>query len=271
MEKPAEGRSWRVLLTEVGIVVLAVGIALIADQAMQWLNWRNQVADARQIIATEMASNAASAAARLRTQACIDRRLDQLADILDTASRTGTLPPVGAIGIPPRRAWINGAWESLMASQTAAHFPRAELASLAGTYYLLERLVTYSPMELEAWGSLGAMVGPGRRLDHASDAELRKALSTARTHSRTMTNLAFQMVIMLKAQNLPYSQSDLDGITATLKESLTGGIVTARSSSPMFTMCQPIGAVPPRYGQTPLLAQNLETEGSKNLPIAAEP
>src|SRR6478609_5451099 len=101
VHKPKPIRSWRELLTEVGVIVLSVCIALSAEQAVEWVHWRNQVADARKTIASEMAANTASAVSRLRTQGCTDRRLDALAQILDDATRNGSLPPVGTIGIPP--------------------------------------------------------------------------------------------------------------------------------------------------------------------------
>jgi len=74
------------------------------------------------------------------------------------------------------------------------------------------------------------------------------------------------MILNLKRQNLSYSQSDLDGINATLRESLTEGVLTAQSSSPLFQICQPIGPVPQRYGQTPLPSMDMTAEGLKNLP-----
>jgi hypothetical protein len=56
---------------------------------------RGQVAEAREVIATEMAQNLVGAVIRLRTEGCIERRLDALTDIVDAASRNGQLPPVG--------------------------------------------------------------------------------------------------------------------------------------------------------------------------------
>lgn len=131
IHKPKPVHNWRELLTEIGVVVIGVCIALSAEQAVEWWHWRGQVAEAREVIATEMAQNLVGAIARLRTQGCIERRLDALSDILDAASRSGTLPPVGDIGQPPPRQWRSGAWESLVAAETATHFPRQQLSDLA--------------------------------------------------------------------------------------------------------------------------------------------
>src|SRR4051812_24150623 len=102
IHKPKPIRNWRELLTEVGTIVLGVSIALAAEQAVEWFHWRAQVKEAREVIATELAFNLAGAVTRMRTQSCTERRLDQLALILDAAAKNGSLPPVGDIHRPPR-------------------------------------------------------------------------------------------------------------------------------------------------------------------------
>ena len=57
VHKPKPVRSWRELLTEIGIIVLSVCIARAAEQAVEWVHWRSQVTDARTVIATELAGN----------------------------------------------------------------------------------------------------------------------------------------------------------------------------------------------------------------------
>src|SRR5689334_9592983 len=59
--KPKPVHNWREFLSEVGVVVLGVCIALAAEQAVEWWRWRDQVAQARGVIATEMAQNVAGA------------------------------------------------------------------------------------------------------------------------------------------------------------------------------------------------------------------
>ena len=267
IHKPKPVRSWRELLTEIGIIVLSVCIALAAEQGVEYFHWRSQVKEARQIIAAEMAVNTAGAIARLRTQACIERRLDELGRILDSASRSGSLPPVGFFGTPPRRGWSDGAWNGVLASQVATHFPSQQLASLARLYNTVRLTAYYGPTELETWSNLSTMMGPGRRLDPASEADLRKAISLARTQNRSLANLSFQMLRNLKTQDLPFNQNDKQIIAEARDVSLESGKITAASSSPTFLVCQPIGAAPPQYGQTPLaVTPGVTEEAMKLLP-----
>ncbi|MBV9550213.1 MAG: hypothetical protein JO256_11130, partial [Alphaproteobacteria bacterium] len=163
--KPKPIHSWREFLKEFATIVLGVSVALAAEQGVEWLHWQNQVKEARAIIASELATNVRQALWRLRTEKCAEHRLDELAAILDAAGKTGALPAVGDIGTPPRGYWEGGAWESLVASQTATHFPRQELASLSHVYKEIQRQDEVSSMEITDWNTLYAMVGPGRRLD----------------------------------------------------------------------------------------------------------
>ena len=239
IHKPKPWHNMREFLKEVGTIVLGVSIALAAEQAVEWFHWRSQVAQAREVIAAEMANNLIGAISRVRTIDCAESRLDTLGTILDASARTGSLPPVGDIGMPWRQVYPNGAWESVMASQTATHFPSQQLADLSTAYKVIERLENASNLELEAWNSLYAMVGPGRRLDPSSEAKLRDALSQARTRARLIASLGVQMMEAVKRLNLRFSRESLDQIALAERRPLT--LKT--------DICVPIGAVPTNYGQ----------------------
>ena len=246
LHKPKPIRNWREFLTEVGTIVLGVCIALTAEQGVEWYHWRQQVKEARGIIASEMAGNLAGAAVRLGSQACVESRLDELGRILDAASHSGSLPAVGSIGLAPRQDLSSGAWDSIVASQTATHFPRAELAALAVNYYYVQRAFGYVPGESQAWYTLSSIVGPGRRLDPASEAALRTSLSLARGYSRSMVNLSNNLIISASLRNLPFSQADLDRFTAARRRMATD---LPGHKAALDTVCRPLGAVPAQYGE----------------------
>ena len=70
IHKPKPWHNWREFLKELGTIALGVGIALAAEQGVEWLHWRAQVAAARETVATEMASNVRLATLRLRSAHC---------------------------------------------------------------------------------------------------------------------------------------------------------------------------------------------------------
>ena len=265
VEKPK--RDWRSFGKEYVIVVLGVATALAAQQAVDWLHWRSEVVQAREAIASETTQNIAGSIRRMRTVQCAENRLNELARILDEAARTGKLPPVGYIGQPPRFMARSGAWDSVVASQIATHFSRQELTSLGSLYVFVQRMSFYTNFETEAWSSLYAMVGPGRRLDPASEAELRKALGAARNANRTMAQVASFLVTGAGAMDLPFNRDDLTTIEGTKTQPLTGIKPTLNDASPMAAICDPIGAVPAHYGEAQISASPaLVEERVKSLP-----
>ncbi len=240
IHKPKPVHSWRELLTEIGVVVIGVCIALAAEQAVEYFHWRGQVAEAREVIATELASDLVGAVIRIRSYPCTERRLDELALILDNAAKTGSLPPLGDIGIPPRRTWRSGAWDSVVASQTATHFSPGLLAALSDAYRNIDAIENYSPREVEAWNTLYTMAGPGRRFDPASEAALRQALSSARSYDNIVGGLADISVQEIVKLPLTLDRADRDRIAAAQNQPIdqTGG----------GGMCNPMGAVLSSYG-----------------------
>jgi hypothetical protein len=250
IHKPKPVHSWRELLTEIGVVVIGVCIALAAEQTVEFFHWRDQVRAARESIATEMAVSIGFGIERVRTEGCIEKRLDELGRILDAASRTGVLPPVGDIGTPHYRPFPSGAWNSVVASQVATHFSRPELAVLSSAYEQVALLGANNQAEILVWADLDAMAGPGRRLDPALDAALHAALSRARFYNRAMALVGGQLSNRARTMNLPLNMEEKKFIRDRLDASL--------GQDPM---CRPIGPVAATYGQAPLTNLLPEIEG----------
>ncbi len=251
IHKPKPVHNWREFLIELGTITLGVGIALAAEQTVEWWHWRSQVEEAKGVIATEMAYNLEGAIWRVRTLGCVEQRLDTLAKVLDDASRSGSLPPVGNIGEPPQHMWRSGAWESVVASQTATHFPRQQLAALGALYKVVQRIDAHSAPDGTAWSDLYAIAGPGRRLDPSAEAQLRSALAHARENSLTMAVLSMFLVNQARGLDLPFTKSELAQIEATRTQPLQARKGTEVMPQSPTAICASLGAVPPGYGGEP--------------------
>jgi hypothetical protein len=249
IHKPKPFHNWREFATELFVVVLGVSIALAAEQTVEWLHWRAQVAEARELIASELARNVRQATYRLRTSSCVERRLDELGAVLDAAAKTGSLPPLGDIASPVRGYWPAGSWESVVASQTATHFPRQQLAAITLTYRYTAREEEFSTEEIPVWNTLYAMVGPGRRLDPSSEARLREALSQARSINRLMAVIANQVVVSAHGLGLAFSPDDRALIAESRNMALLAPRTLLNSGEPVGLICAPIGKPPEHYGQ----------------------
>jgi hypothetical protein len=261
IHKPKPVHSWRELLTEIGVVVIGVCIALGAEQTVEWLHWRAQVSDAREVIATELVASIQGGIIIQRAESCTERRLDQLAAILDGAGKSGSLPPVGDIGFPPRGLWWgNGAWESVVASQTATHFPSQQLAHISSLYKMIQRVESFDLREIQDWRDLYAMIGPGRRLDAPSEAALRQTLSNARHDTRVLASLGGAVMTLVKGTGISFSRQDLAAIADAENQPLTE---VAANGPQLAVLCGPIGAVPATYGQATLGNVRATYKGAK--------
>ena len=246
--------------------MLGVLTALAAEQGVEWLHWRSKVALAREQIASEMAYNMAGAISRIRIAPCVERRLDELALILDAASKSGTLPPVGDIGMPRQITWSSGVWDSLVASETATHFPTVQLQNLAVTYKGIQRLDEVGRQEVEEWKVLYGIVGPGRRLDPASEAVLRQALGQARGSNRNVINWSNQLFRTTRNLELQFSPDDRAVMNRWKQAPLTGFKPTLYLPIG-FGICNPVGPVPATYGQAPWSSlPSMQNEVEKAIP-----
>jgi hypothetical protein len=217
---------------------------------VEWWHWRGQVTEARAIVATEVAGNLRRTIRRMRETTCVERRLDELSAILDKAAKTGSLPPLGDIASPPHDYWQKGAWESLVASEVVTHFPRQQLADITYAYDRLALLAVNGPQEHAAWSSLFAMVGPGRRLDPASEARLRDALSQARSLNRQMSYLSSQITDQADSLGLTFTPQNRALIAQGRNQPLLGaGAPTSIRTGVPILICTPLGKAPPLYGQ----------------------
>ncbi len=247
-QNPKLRRDWRSFGKEYVIVVLGVATALAAQQAAEWWNWRGQVQQAREFLASELAQNISNSISRLRTEQCTERRLDELTLILEKAASTGSLPPVGVIGMPPQRGTPHNTWDSVVASQAATHFPREQLNRISVTYSGIKFMEPLYAEEYDAWTDLATISGPGGRLDAASLTALRKAVSRARSDNRFLGILAIRLLQRVDTMNLPFSQQDRNLINASRTRAMVDGKYSIQNIVPTFEICAPMGAALPHYG-----------------------
>lgn len=234
--KPLHG--WRRFLGEVGTIVLGVLIALGLGSIATAIGWRVEASAAREAISLELGEALGTAIERTHFAHCVDRRLDELAWLVDRAATTGRLPPLGDIRSPPLRSWNRGIWESSVSAQTTSHFDRAEHKAYVTAYYYIDTLGAANRREMMAWTELYSLVGPGRALSPVDTADLRRALGAAREVNRHLEISAVRLQQLVEAYDLPFDN-------AAMREF---------SDRPFSDkeICQPVDAnVPQSYGQSP--------------------
>ena len=130
----------------------------------------------------------------------------------------------------------------MVSSQTASHFPRDELSALGGIYTQVQLLRVSNQEESLVWANLSPMIGPGRRLDPASETALRTALSQARYYNRIMALAGGQVANRIAAMHLPVSPSVQQRYDRNIHRPLSD-----------IGICRPMDpGVPSLNGQAPL-------------------
>lgn len=237
IHKPKPLHGWRELVSEIAVIVVGILIALGLEQAVESLHWRHQVENARSGLGSELSETVGQARERVRVSQCVDRRLDVLAGIVDTAAQSGRLPAVGDIGMPPARTWSTGVWQSTLDGQTSEHL-RSDLRNAFSVIYgFVNLLSSTNGRELEAWTRLYALVGPGRALSPGEAAALRTDISQARMLNQVMGLGAVRV----------------DQMTNTFHVELNRGFMkTFDQPASTYAICMPIGPAPTHYGAAPM-------------------
>ena len=159
LPKPLHG--WRAFVGEVGIIVIGVLIALAAEQVVEWLHWRNEVADARRALDREVAYDLGAVEKRQREAPCIDRRLREIRSLLTGSTsglRSGSRPPLGQPQLWRPRTDV---WQVAVAGQAAEHMRLTTRLGYAGLYGGLQWYAQKAEDETDAWSVLAELDDPG--------------------------------------------------------------------------------------------------------------
>ncbi|RAK58591.1 hypothetical protein DJ021_01665 [Phenylobacterium hankyongense] len=193
IHKPKAVHGWRELLTEIGIIVIGVLIALAAEQLVEWGRWHEKIGIGRDAIHKEIATNGTYYAFRVTTAPCIVRRLNQLAAVTEQLALHRRPEPIRFAGLHIGNLIIDNAWQAERAEQTLTHFPRAELDRLSQFYAQQEDIRLWVEREEETWATLRMLEGDPGRLGPADISALRNALQQAR-------NLNFLLALNSKVE-----------------------------------------------------------------------
>jgi hypothetical protein len=202
LHKPKPWHGLREFLKEYLIIVVGVLTALAAESGVEWLHWARQVDEAQASLKAAFVRETHNVAERAALDACDTRRLTILSTIVQRATDSGRLPPIGAIGRPPNPAWTVGPWEALVASQVVVHLPREKMAAYLRVIGSTRYLSTISDQEMAQWTILDSMTGPGRRLSDVEAETLRTTLAQAAASNQTMHRISASLRGRLTATGL---------------------------------------------------------------------
>ncbi len=215
LPKPLHG--WREFLGEVGVIVIGVLLALAADQIVERMRWAKHVAEAKEDLGGELEQNLYNAEQRVRLEGCIDRRLDQLEQIIDRP------PPrpwqmFGNHNVTPLRVWSTSGWDSAVAADTITHMKAKERAQYAAVYAFVRGLHDVAQDEFAVQIEL-RMLERGGPLSEVTQDRLRADVAKVRGYNHILALGGSQISKQIRALGVelaPEDRRELDGMACPM-------------------------------------------------------
>lgn len=155
LPKPLHG--WREFAGEVGIIVLGVLIALGAEQLIENIHSRSEVAQFRSAVHVELATDLAAYRYRIQQEPCVQRRLTELHKWLD-AGEGKRLVPISEIGRPTLYSFLSSVWKS-SSPNVMNNLSLGTRERYAALYDFAALVDDQLSQEEEIWRSLNAFNG----------------------------------------------------------------------------------------------------------------
>ncbi len=179
IHKPKPVHNWRELLTEIGVIVVGIVIALSGEQIVEAFHWSHQIEVGEASLKDNFVRVVDNAAELEAQKDCVSNRLAQLDALVARAAASGRLPSLSVLGHPPFSPWRNAVWQGLTAGQTVAHMPHNKVQSYSTLAVQSDYLADLSDLEQDQWNTLGTLVGPGRKFTDVEAETLRMTLAKA--------------------------------------------------------------------------------------------
>ena len=180
--RPRDG--WRVFAGEVGVIVLGVLIALVAQQVAENWQWQQTVARTKSDLDDQIHAAIANSAERAAVDPCLSQRLSELATkiaasrgewkgdpyILPGASTAkGTVHyAVPRVYRTPERDFPDDVWQQAKAGGVLAHLTPADIALYAEAFANVAALRAYSVPENELQPELSFLALPRKKAQRKS-------------------------------------------------------------------------------------------------------
>jgi hypothetical protein len=184
IHKPKPWHGFREFLKEYLIIVVGVLTALAFEQGVEWLHWRNQIAETEAALLPEVQVNLLNSYERMVDRVCLAQRIVELRDRLtqpgsawkasvlfpadvrpgldlDTMA-TGSSSIRGPGAMPsvytaPLRPWGAGVWTAALSSGVVSHMARERALHYADFYRSVEQMRELQEGERAARTRLSAL------------------------------------------------------------------------------------------------------------------
>jgi hypothetical protein len=180
IHKPKAAHSVREFLGEISVIVVGILIALGLEEAIRLVHDHATEREAREAVYAEVKQNLSYMKGRMATQACVERRLDEVGALLAKAGDGPVSPQPRWIGQPS--IWFTAAqrWQAATGSGRASLFRPDEQGDLAGVYAATTAFDDAEGREQAAWAQLRGLESWSGPLGPVARVHFVSALQTAR-------------------------------------------------------------------------------------------
>lgn len=179
IHKPKPVHSWREFLSEIGVIVIGVLIALGAEQTVEAIHTAHLAEQERHDVRAEASINLAFVKRRADQGSCIEKRLDEIETLLRNPALSLGNPPLW-IGRPVQMPVFNGRWHAATSSARISLFSSDEQGLFDNLYAVLDEGRLDIGEEQSAWTDLRVLEKWRGPIDPATRFTLLRALAAAR-------------------------------------------------------------------------------------------
>ncbi len=198
IHKPKPVHSARELLSEIGIIVIGILIALTLEQAVEWVHWRSEVAETEEAIREELNFDLWSALYSQSGNACADRRIALLHDWADGKAQIDSTHLAHWRNRQSLWSLRDVDWDVAKSGAGASHLPLRKRLDYARLYSTIEIVQSQTAGESTAWHALGRYQRKGV-LNPDEARQLEEDLGTIEAAASTRRRNDDQLIARLRA------------------------------------------------------------------------
>jgi hypothetical protein len=218
-------RNWPEFLREYGIIVLGVLTALMAEQAVQSIEWQHKVDAAIADMNSELSSgDGPQSYTRIAMHDCVATRLNNLRAAVERGDRKASRKLIDEFWLP-KRTYDSLARDAATASDVASHMPHKRMLQYRIAYDVVPDLQRLADKELADLGHLGALPATGGPVETSEKLAELDAIEALKLDNDAVGREAGFVLFRLRAMSL---QLDRYFVTRDVREASAhyGGCLT---------------------------------------------
>lgn len=237
IHKPKAAHSLREFLSEIGVIVLGIAIALLGEQAVEAVHWRHNVEQAEQAMRTELSlDDGAQAFARVAVGRCLDDQLAAIVSAVEAGRDRSEVARLTDAYQPPLRSWDRQSWDAAVASDIASHVGAERLNRWSRVFDLMPLLNAQTTKEAEGVDLLtGGSAAKGPLSPDQADRTIRAAKSLRRVNAQ-MTSISQHVLSWLGPLDAEPPQDRQAAILAEARRRFGSCVVAPDPSQPLRSL-----------------------------------